>query len=1279
MATQNLYAGDGTANQVFNLTFEYLDDSDIRVEIKDTTSDAVAVQITKDATNGWELITPTSIRMKGTLQPASTDNVRIYRETDISSKAVTYAAGSAIRAQDLNKANDQVIFSVEEWRDQRVPLYNAVLPDDVNMGGNQIVNLGAANSDDDAVNREQLGNLIAQDISDDTAQGLQINKSTGGSNSNDLATFTIRDSSKTQKGSVTINEGEGIDVTYTNGDAVISGEDSSKSNKGVVSINEGEGIDVTYTNGDAVISGEDSSKTNKGVVSINEAHGIGVTYTNGDAVISADKSTASQQGVIQITPAADAKGNPIQFVRPADGELTLGIPDNSIDLDKIKDLDIITETEQDQAIPPVSDTNLLSAKAAAKRNDVIYQATGVNPATPSPGSWQTGKLLYDASVGSEVLKLWNGSNWVNVSTGVPSIPLTSSIIRYVDATNGSDAVGVTGFSPLQPLASIKRAVELINTNNADGSVVVVAPGVYQETLPIQIERKNISIVGTALRSCFVQPTQATETNTMFEVNTGTLLANMTFVGLKASGTRGNSTYDGDATYGLPENQGWCAAFYAGATIKKSPYIQNCTSFNDSSIDNSIKYDQTNLPAGGLGGDQTSAMSGGGILCDGNVPATSSPLRSFVVDSFTQINLDGPGILVTNSGYAQLVSFFGTFCHYHAKALNGGQINLSNCTTDFGRYGLIADGRSNAKITGSSVGTTAANATSITVDGLTLQNNFFSNQPGSTMVMEVGGESYQVLSASAVSSNTSTINIYRATNADPNTNLGFKAQINDNSAVTFKLRSYISTGGHTFEYVGSGTDYSAHPDYGGIAVEANQVIELGGDGTSDDQIYNRGKVWQSSTDENGKFKVGDKFQVDQRLGTITLDGYTVAAEVVSDSTPQLGGDLDLNNNDITGTGNINISGNITANGGSLTNLNASNLTSGTVAAARLGSGTADATTFLRGDNSWQVVNTALVNDTNPQLGADLDIQGFDITTATTNGNIDLTANGTGLIRVTENGLSQVPIVTQHDIGTAANEIPLNQYLGTAAFQDSSNFSVGNLVVNTEADIKITGAANGSTTDGLTIDNDNSHNGDNLTTRIRFTRSGNSGTQVYSTIDSVRTGTHDTDIVFSTNYGAALYEELRIKANGGICLNGENDAAHTFDDYEEGTFTPTITAGYNGVSFNTGYPNGNYTKIGDLVFIVISMYFSSTGHVTSARPQVGGLPFTAHQSPIHSFGGVLNNSFTTIELTSHVSTSWYIAPNGVVATLFANNGNSFNSYPNANASNDWIQISGCYKAA
>ena len=52
------------------------------------------------------------------------------------------------------------------------------------------------------------------------------------------------------------------------------------------------------------------------------------------------------------------------------------------------------------------------------------------------------------------------------------------------------------------------------------------------------------------------------------------------------------------------------------------------------------------------------------------------------------------------------------------------------------------------------------------------------------------------------------------------------------------------------------------------------------------------------------------------------------------------------------GNISVpSGTVTGNGAGLTSLNASNLTSGTVSAARLGTGTANASTFLRGDNTW----------------------------------------------------------------------------------------------------------------------------------------------------------------------------------------------------------------------------------------------------------------------------------------------------------------------------------------
>ena len=84
----------------------------------------------------------------------------------------------------------------------------------------------------------------------------------------------------------------------------------------------------------------------------------------------------------------------------------------------------------------------------------------------------------------------------------------------------------------------------------------------------------------------------------------------------------------------------------------------------------------------------------------------------------------------------------------------------------------------------------------------------------------------------------------------------------------------------------------------------------------------------------------------KIGGLNID----LSELSTDTSPQLGGNLDLNSNDITGTGNVNTTGTITSSGAitssgtvtgntfsgsgaSLTNLNASNLASGTIPDAR----------------------------------------------------------------------------------------------------------------------------------------------------------------------------------------------------------------------------------------------------------------------------------------------------------------------------------------------------------
>jgi len=404
----------------------------------------------------------------------------------------------------------------------------------------------------------------------------------------------------------------------------------------------------------------------------------------------------------------------------------------------------------------------------------------------------------------------------------------------------------------------------------DGWIIYCAPGVYEEQAPIEIRARNLSIVGASIRSTFIHPSTATETNSMFLVDSGFYLSNFTIAGLKASGTRGGSgSVDPDPVYGLPQTQAWVAEFRQGAIIRKSPYIQNVTNFSDSAIDNSL-FDPNNLP--GEGGDLTSAPSGGGMLIDGGAVASSSPLRSFVVDSFTQIALNGPGVLAKNNGYAQLVSFFGTFCHYHAKSLSGGQLNLSNCTTDFGTFGLIADGKSDNPIFTAAVSSAYPDGQEVIEFNSFTRGSLWESPrtmtPADHMVVEIGGVLYPIIRAVSATE----VLIFRPKSDDTDTpeafeNGGLLSPVSEGTTARFYLQSYISTGGHTFEYTGSGTDYRAHPDFGGVPKNENQTKELGGLGGGRLGYVNGGRVWQSSTDENGKFQVGETLVVDQKTGVI----------------------------------------------------------------------------------------------------------------------------------------------------------------------------------------------------------------------------------------------------------------------------------------------------------------------------------------------------------------------------------------------------------------------------
>lgn len=254
-------------------------------------------------------------------------------------------------------------------------------------------------------------------------------------------------------------------------------------------------------------------------------------------------------------------------------------------------------------------------------------------------------------------------------------------------------------------------------------------------------------------------------------------------------------------------------------ISTSPYIQNCSSIT---------------------------TTGTGMRVDGS---KASGLRSMVTDSYTQINVGGIGIHLLNKGYAQLVSIFTVFCDVGILCESGGQCSITNSNSSFGNYGLKANGTSEVLYSGSVSSNVNQNFDTIQLENLSVRPRYgdaikFDNQPFH----------YTVINATPLVSNTATVTL----------DIGLRDSIFTGNSASFYQRSLITSSGHTFEYVGSGINVAtALPQSGGMPIQENEVVE------NDD---GSGRVYYTSTDQLGDFRVGNELIFNRATGTITGDTF-----------------------------------------------------------------------------------------------------------------------------------------------------------------------------------------------------------------------------------------------------------------------------------------------------------------------------------------------------------------------------------------------------------------------
>jgi hypothetical protein len=107
-------------------------------------------------------------------------------------------------------------------------------------------------------------------------------------------------------------------------------------------------------------------------------------------------------------------------------------------------------------------------------------------------------------------------------------------------------------------------------------------------------------------------------------------------------------------------------------------------------------------------------------------------------------------------------------------------------------------------------------------------------------------------------------------------------------------------------------------------------------------------------------------------------------------------------------------------------------------------------------------------------------------------------------------------------------------------------------------------------------------------------------------TLQTETSGGKIRFGT--GASGVNKMII-GDDGISFNGDTAAANALDDYEEGTWTPTLTfnGSSTGITYEASYSTGWYTKVGNLVTMGCHLILSNKGSATGGA-QINGLPFS-----------------------------------------------------------------------
>jgi hypothetical protein len=252
----------------------------------------------------------------------------------------------------------------------------------------------------------------------------------------------------------------------------------------------------------------------------------------------------------------------------------------------------------------------------------------------------------------------------NVSTSIANT-------LYVQVTGNDNNTGETWGSSFR---TIERALEVASTRKVanPAAITLIEVGAGRYMTRGHLDMPDDCIIRCAHRSVVIYPETGYEEQNQFRMGSGCFIEGFLFEGWRVD--------DLDEP-----SEGFAVSFRPGAVIRRVPYAHKIA------IRTVPSWGYVPPPTDPFAGNPLFPRGAGVVLADGTVCSPYSIYPNIMTWGATPVTANGIGYCAKNGALINAVNAVSLWAHKHFYALNGGQIILSSCSTQFGDFSLVAKG------------------------------------------------------------------------------------------------------------------------------------------------------------------------------------------------------------------------------------------------------------------------------------------------------------------------------------------------------------------------------------------------------------------------------------------------------------------------------------------------------------------------------------------------------------------------------------------------------------